>query len=114
MPKYERPLSGDLDDFLAHCQQAILTASMSASLEESSDIVVDDVRVAVRTFERYSAFGGNRVSMNLVAVGSAGRIAVTAITSGGSQATFWKVNTLGEEAFLDTLVPAVEGYAERR
>lgn len=111
MAKYERQLNGDFDEFLAHCHDSILSASMSASLEETSDIAVDDVRVAIRTYERYSAFGGNRVSMNVVTVGSAGRIAVTATTSGGSQATFWKVNTVGEHTFLDTLIPAVERFA---
>jgi hypothetical protein len=30
-------------------------------------------------------------------------IQLCAITSGGSQAAFFKVNTLGEEAFLETL-----------
>ena len=32
-----------------------------------------------------------------------GGVHVTAITSGGSQALFWKINTFGEEAFLQKL-----------
>lgn len=32
-----------------------------------------------------------------------GPIQLSAITSGGSQAMFFKVNTLGEESFLDKL-----------
>ena len=32
---------------------------------------------------------------------------MTAITSGGSQAVFWKINTLGESAFLDTVRDAI-------
>lgn len=32
-------------------------------------------------------------------------------TSGGSQAVFFKLNTLGEESFLEKLVEIVEGLA---
>lgn len=48
--------------------------------------------------------GGNRVSLNvtLFQVGD-GPVELSAITSGGSQAMFFKINTLGEEAFLDKL-----------
>ena len=37
----------------------------------------------------------------------------SAITSGGSQAVFFKLNTLGEESFLEKLVPIVENYKKR-
>ena len=58
----------------------------------------------MRVFERYSYTGGNRVSMNvtLFQAGS-GPVHVTAITAGGSQAMLFKLNTFGEEAFLDTI-----------
>ena len=32
-----------------------------------------------------------------------GPVLLSAITAGGSQAMFWKINTFGEEAFLDKL-----------
>ena len=34
---------------------------------------------------------------------SDGKVYLSAITSGGSQAVFFKINTFGEEAFLDKL-----------
>ena len=68
-----------------------------------SDYVSGRVRVAVRVYERYSWSGGNRVSMNLTLVGRGRELFLSAITSGGSQAMFFKINTWGEEAFLDTL-----------
>ena len=37
-------------------------------------------------------------------------IKVCAVTSGGSQAMFFKINTLGEESFLDKFKEAVERY----
>jgi len=47
--------------------------------------------------------GGNRVSLNVTLFGSGNSLKLSAITSGGSQAMFFKVNTIGEEAFLDKL-----------
>jgi hypothetical protein len=46
----------------------------------------------------------------LTLVGQGDRIALTAITSGGSQAVLFKINVFGEEAFLDTLSDVVEEY----
>jgi len=37
-------------------------------------------------------------------------IQVTAISSGGSQAMFFKINTLGEDAFLNKLKEAIQQY----
>lgn len=65
----------------------------------------------MRVFERYSYMGGNRVSMNVTLVGNGRDLFLSAITSGGSQAVFFKLNTLGEESFLEKLVEIVEGLA---
>ena len=81
---------------------------MSASYEDGSNWMSGEVRCAVRVFERYSAMGGNRVSMNVTLVGKGEELFLAAITSGGSQAVFWKINTMGEEAFLQTLIDAME------
>jgi hypothetical protein len=51
--------------------------------------------------------GSNRVSLNLTLLGDGQRLLLSAITSGGSQAVFFKINTFGEEAFLDCIRDAV-------
>lgn len=104
MAKLEQYLSGRFDDLLQTIESGILNGSLSASLEDSSDFRSGDARCSVRVFERYSHIGGNRVSLNVTLFqGSDGAIRLSAITSGGSQAIFFKINTLGEEAFLDKL-----------
>lgn len=113
MAKYEKHLTGNFDEFLQRISDSVLNGSMSASYEDGSDWTSGEVRCAVRVFERYSAMGGNRVSMNVTLVGKGEELFLTAITSGGSQAVFFKLNTLGEESFLEKLVPIVENYARR-
>ena len=103
MAKLEQTLSGDFDSILRRIEDGILNGSLSASPEDSSDFHGETARCSVRVFERYSYIGKNRVSMNLTLFQNNETIKLTAITSGGSQAVFFKINTWGEEAFLDKL-----------
>lgn len=103
MAKLEYELSGDFDRILERIENGVLNASVSASLEDGSDFRGENSRCSVRVFERYSYMGGNRVSMSVTLYQSGGKIRLCAITSGGSQAVFFKVNTFGEESFLETL-----------
>jgi hypothetical protein len=104
MAKMERVLQGNFDDILDRIESGVMRGSLSASLEDSSDFSDGSTRCAVRVFERYSALGSNRVSLNVTLFqGTDGIIRLSAITSGGSQAMFFKINTFGEQAFLDKL-----------
>lgn len=104
MAKLECTVNGDFDAVIAKITDGIANGSMTSSLEDSSDFTIGDVRCSVRVFERYSYMGKNRVSLSitLLQVGS-NPIQLSAITSGGSQAMLFKINTLGEESFLDLL-----------
>ena len=92
------------DEILSRIEQGIMRGSVSASLEDKSDFAGGGSRCAVRVFERYSMIGNNRVSLSVTLFqGADGVIHLSAITSGGSQAMFFKINTFGEQAFLDKL-----------
>ncbi len=106
MAKLEKSFSGTTVRALAaKIELGIVRGSISASLEESSDFVAGNARCSVRVFERYSYMGNNRVSLNVTLFQSApdAPVHMSAITSGGSQAMFFKINTWGEEAFLEKL-----------
>lgn len=104
MAKLEKTLHEDFDALLARIEQGILEGSVSASLEASSDFSEGGARCSVRVFERFSYAGGNRLSMNVTLFQNGdGPVHLSAITAGGSQALFVKINTWGEETFLDKL-----------
>ena len=104
MAKFEQVLQGNFDKIVHYVEDGILKGSLSASLEEQSDFVAGDSRCAVRVFERYSYMGGNRLSLSVTFFQHAqDAVYMSAITAGGSQALVFKVNTLGEEAFLEKL-----------
>lgn len=108
MAIYTRSLTGSFYDTLEKIHSGILNSSISASFEDGSECEKDGVHCAVRVYERYSAFGGNRLSMSVTLFGKDGDLFLTAITSGGSQAMFFKVNTFGEDAFLNKLIELFE------
>ena len=104
MAKLEKEITGNFEETLKKIEDGILKGSITATLEDSSDFVIDKAKCSVRVFERYSALGSNRVSLSVTLFqNNDGKIHVSAITSGGSQALLWKINTLGEKAFLDKL-----------
>ena len=104
MAKLVTKLNGNFDTIRAKIHDGVLNASVSASLEDSWTMKNGSSRVSVMVFERYSYFGNNRVSMNVTLYQDGdGPVHLCAVTSGGSQAMFFKVNTVGEESFLDTL-----------
>ena len=99
MSKIEKELNCNFDELLQHIENGILNGSLSATLEDSSDFIQENGRCSVRVF------GNNRVSLNVTLFQSDNNpIQLSAITSGGSQAVFFKINTLGEDAFLDCLI----------
>ena len=104
MAKLEVSLHEDFDELLRRLEDGIMNGSMSASLEDSSDFAGGEARCSVRVFERYSYTGGNRVSLSVTLFqGRDGEVQLSAIAAGGSQGLFFKVNTFGEEAFLEKL-----------
>lgn len=110
MAKLECTLNkGNLNAILNDIESAVFN-SVSATKEDESNFSLPNARCAVRVYERYSYMGGNRVSLSLTLLESNGVTKLSAITSGGSQAVFFKINTLGEDAFLDTIRDAVNKY----
>ena len=110
MAKWETTLKGRFTELLDTISFGIIDGSISATLEDKSDFVSGGARCSVRVFERYSYIGGNRVSLSITLFqGADGPIRLSAIASGGSQAVFFKVNTFGEEAFLDKLRELLAG-----
>lgn len=110
MAKYERELQGDFQGLLDWLHKDITGRSPTATYEDGSDYVIGETRLAVRVYERYSMAGSNRVSLNITLMGQGDQLFLSAITSGGSQAVFFKINVFGEEAFLDLCRQSIEKY----
>ena len=101
MAKIERYINEDFDQLLSKIEDGIINGSMSATLEDASDFRSGTARC--------SYAGGNRVSLNITLFqNDKDPVQLSAITAGGSQAVFFKINTWGEEAFLDKLIELLD------
>ena len=110
MAKYERRLRGDFHSLLHTLDREILGRSISASFQGGSDFTMGDVRCAVRVYERYSFIGSNRLAANITLIGNGEDLFLSIISSGGSQAVFFKINTWGESAFTEKISKIVERW----
>lgn len=113
MAKYEKRLKGDFNELLNWVHDDIMNGSSSISYEDGSDVIINNTKLAVRVYERYSMTGGNRVSLNITLMGNGDDLFISAITSGGSQAVFFKFNTIGEETFLEHCIRSIENYIRK-
>lgn len=69
MAKYTVEIRGNLEHFMDYLEGEILSSSHSASLEDTQTMQLGEVKCIVQVYERYSYFGGNRVSLNVTAFG---------------------------------------------
>ena len=110
MAQFVTHLTCNFDDLLRRMDQSVMNGSVSASMEASSDMTCGDVRCATRVYERFSWLGNNRLSLSVTVFGRDGDIQLSAVSSGGSQAMFFKINTWGEEAFLNKFRSQLDAY----
>ena len=110
MAKYERQLRGDFDSLLETLNREILDRSISATFQGGSDFSMGNVRCAVRVYERYSVIGSNRLAANITMLGEGEELFLSVISSGGSQAVFFKDNTWGESAFTEKIAKIVKQW----
>ncbi len=109
MPKLECALYGDFDAILQEIDD-VLDKNISLTLEESSDFETKHCRCAVRVYERYSFLSGGRVSLNITLLQADNKLFFSGVTSGGSEAIFFKLDTIGEKTFLKKLFNIVKKY----
>jgi len=104
MAKLEKILKVDFETAVEKIYNGILEGSITASLEDNTEFAENGARCTVMVFERFAYIGGNRLSMTVTIFQAGdGPVRLSAITAGGSQAMFVKINTIGEENFLAKL-----------
>ena len=113
MATYERRLYGDFNSLLDTLDREILSGSISATFQGGSDFSIGDIRCSVRVYERYSMIGSNRLAANITLLGYGYDLFLSVISSGGSQAVFFKINTFGESAFTDRIANIVERWERK-
>jgi|SRR3954465_1868087 hypothetical protein len=111
MARFQTSLTGDPKALVAHLDAAILGGSVTADRDEATEQRIGDAGMMVLVYERYSAMGGNRLSLTVSILAVGQELAVTMVSAGGSQALFFKINTFGEGTFLNKGRQALESFS---
>lgn len=98
MSKYVYSTTGRFDEFVTAVKETAENISSSTTFEDEHWFSNNTVMLS---FERYSMVGSSRVSLSITITETDEGIELAAIPSGGSQAVLFKINTIGEGAFLD-------------
>ena len=85
-----------------------LKKSISSSLEETFDEIFGETKCSIRTIERYSIMGNNRVSMTIVFMQNGDEPIHIMATSTGGGSDALKLFAWGEAEFLYTLKDTLE------
>lgn len=112
MAKCVYEVQGDFQHICDKIKKEIIEGSFSASLEDEEYLDVDGTKIGVIVFERYSYTGKNRLSLNVTIIEKNQHVKVIGMSSGGSQGMIFKINTFGEQAFLDKLSDIMENYKD--
>lgn len=99
MAKLEYELKENFNEFVESLEEYILNNDSSSEMHDNSDIVLGEVKCAVRVFERHSIVGG-WTSLNVTILGKEDNIIISAITSGGNRAGIYYEDTVAEKKFL--------------
>lgn len=108
MAKCIYQVQGDFQYICDKIKKGIIEGSFSASLEDEEYLEVDGTKIGIIVFERYSYTGKNRLSLSVTIIENNQQVKVIGMSSGGSQGMIFKINTFGENAFLDKLNEIME------
>ena len=111
MAQYEAHVSGDYKQIVEFIHKELWEQSTSLSLEEQFRKTVGGKQVEMRVYEH---LGGNRASLSVLFIENGDGADICGAATGGSNAVFWKINTFGESAFLETLEIAVSAWNRQK
>lgn len=103
MAKYERRFIGDFNEVISKLHADIMDGGMSMNLVDQSDFMTEDMKVAVRVYDKYFMRNSSRASLSLTVVDHQGEVFVSAIGAGGGQGVIFNFS-LGAETEMVELV----------
>ena len=87
-----------------------MEGSVTASFQDSSSFLLNDVRCFASVYERYSWLSSDRASVTVMLLGDRNDLRLSIIAADGSQARFVKINTWSEQTFADKIAKIVGNW----
>jgi hypothetical protein len=103
MAKYEKHVQGDFNEILEQLDKDILKSGMSVELVDKSNYENENVKMAVRVYDKYFMRNSSRASLNLTIIDSGSEVFISAIGAGGGNGAFFNFSW-GAESELTEVV----------
>lgn len=110
MAKYEKTLTGQFDQVLAHLQNDISNSGASMRLVDESYHSSGNTQIAVQVYDKYFMRNGNRASLSLTVVGYGHEVFISAIGAGGGQGVFLNFSLGAEDDMVAIVQRSVEQW----
>lgn len=114
MEKYEKTLTGNLDELLEWLRRDITFEYSSNTFQTSSDYATGAVRLAIRVYEHFNSIDNSRISLTVTMLADGEQLFVSAIVSGGGQAVFFDTKDWAGKAFLEMFIQSIEKYTSQQ
>ena len=114
MAKYVTTVKGSIAQLRKYIDRNKSQLGFTISTEDETEGTVEGINYYVAGYERYAYIGGNRVSLNVTMMEFSEGVRVIAISLGGSQGAFVKINHWSEDNFLNAFVSVIEDYKKRQ
>uniref|UniRef100_UPI0028A25304 DUF6054 family protein n=1 Tax=Anaerotignum sp. TaxID=2039241 RepID=UPI0028A25304 len=85
MAKYEKCVHGDFDKILEQLNEDIFKIGLSIELVDKSNYEYENVKVAIRVYDKYFMRNSSRASLNVTVIDSGGEVYISAIGAGGGK-----------------------------
>ena len=108
MAKYERTIVGQFDEVINHLDNDIKSSALTMNLVDESNYNIEQIKVAVRVYDKYFMRNESRASLSLTVVGNENEIFISAIGSGGGKGIIFNWSLGAENEMVDIVKVSVE------
>lgn len=113
MAKVERFVKGDLDELREYVISGLSRLYVTFGVEDEFLGESNGHRYWLMAGEKYSAIGGNRMSINVTVIEEDDNNHVMATSTGASQGVFIKINTWSESELLKDFANILENWERK-
>ncbi len=103
MAKVERIVQGDFDMILNQLDEDIMNNALSMNLVDQSDYVNENMKVAVRVYDKYFMRNSSRASLSVTVVDNGVEIYISAIGAGGGSGAIFNFSWGAESSLTDVV-----------
>jgi len=103
MAKYEKCVHGDFNKILEQLDEVIFKSGLSIELVDKSNYEDENVKMAVRVYDKYFMRNSSRASLNVTIIDSGREVFISAIGAGGGNGAIFNFS-LGAESELTKVV----------